>query len=151
MKEAITFIFISMISPAISVIAQPVLPTFLEGTWKMASREVYEQWEMLDDGSLKGTSYRLNNGEKAVTEYLEIRRKGKAIIYTATVFNQNEGKGIDFILQRPDSLTWSFENPEHDFPKKIVYRKRSDTEIYVEVSDGREKGFAYVMDKLLED
>lgn len=134
--------------PAIPAIAQSALPVFLEGTWKMENREIYEQWEILDEGSLKGTSYRLNNGKKSVTEYLEIRRQENAIIYTATVLNQNEGKGIDFILQQPDSLLWCFENPEHDFPKVIIYQKRSDTEIYVQVSDGAGKGFAYVMNKI---
>lgn len=34
MKRSITFIFISLIMPAVSEIAQPVLPTFLEGIWK---------------------------------------------------------------------------------------------------------------------
>lgn len=127
--------------------AQTELPLFLQGTWKMENQEIYEHWELKDDGSMKGHSYRLNNGEKMVTENLEIRLDEGEVIYTATVLNQNEGKGIDFTLAQTDSLNYSFENPEHDFPKVISYQKRSDTEIYVQVSDGGEKGFSYVMRK----
>jgi hypothetical protein len=34
-----------------------------------------------------------------------------------------------------------FENPGHDFPKRIVYSMQPDDSINVEVSDGRDQGF----------
>lgn len=128
--------------------AQTDLPTFLQGTWKMESREVYENWKIHDNGNMNGTSYKIVNGEENITEYLEISIQGEEIIYTATVPTQNEGKGIEFVLHQPDSITYSFENPEHDFPKKIVYQKRSDSEIFVMVSDGGDQGFSYIMQKV---
>lgn len=36
-----------------------------------------------------------------------------------------------------------FENLRHNFPKRIVYRKLSETEVFVSVSDGGQRGFAY--------
>lgn len=42
------------------------LPIFLEGTWKMENQEIYEHWQLLDNGSLKGESYRMNSGEKVL-------------------------------------------------------------------------------------
>lgn len=128
--------------------AQGDFPSFLEGTWKVENRETYENWEINEDGSLKGTSYRLANGEKNITEYLQINKKGEQVIYTAVVPTQNEGRGIEFVLLKLDNMTYSFENPEHDFPKKIVYQKKSDSEIYVMVSDGGDQGFAYTMRKV---
>lgn len=128
-------------------LAQSNFPTFLEGTWKMENRDVYEKWELLEDGSLSGISYRLTDGEQAITEYLEIRKKGEQITYTATVPTQNEGKGIEFVLHKPDSLTYSFENPEHDFPQKIIYQKVSDTEIHVSVRGDDDQGFSFTMKK----
>lgn len=114
----------------------------------MENREVYEEWEILNDGSLKGTSYRWVNGEEVTSEYLKIRKMGDQIIYTAIVPAQNKGRGIEFVLHQPDSLSYSFENPEHDFPKQIVYQLRSDTEIFVIVSDGGDQGFSYTMKKV---
>jgi hypothetical protein len=66
------------------------------------------------------------------------------MIYTATVLKENQGKGVNFMLTKTDS-TFTFENPNHDFPKKIVYQKLNDTEIFVQVSDGKQKVFAYKM------
>lgn len=146
MKKLSTVLFFVMLTvPAFS---QASLPYFLEGTWKMENRELYEVWETPKNGQMNGYSYRIREGEEVITEYLEIKYRENDLIYTATVLNQNEGRGIDFVLNRPDSLTWSFENPDHDFPKVIQYQKRSDVEIYVRVSDGGERGFAYVMYKI---
>ena len=47
--------------------------------------------------------------------------------------NQNAGKAIDFVLNQIDENTYSFENPNHDFPKKIIYKKVSDSELFVVV------------------
>jgi len=125
---------------------QAEIPDFLQGTWKMENKEIYEHWDKLNDKTLKGFSYKLNNGQMKVSEYLEIKQHDNHIVYTASVINQNQGKSVDFKLIKTDS-TFTFENPNHDFPKQIVYQKLSDTEIFVQVSDGNEKGFAYKMTK----
>ena len=54
--------------------------------------------------------------------------------------------GISFKLSKTGD-TYTFENPKHDFPKKITYQKISETELFVEVSDGKQKGFSYKMTK----
>lgn len=129
--------------------AQSDYPDFLQGIWKMENKEVYERWDRLNDSTLKGFSYKLKNGQMSISEYLDIKKNNKEVIYTATVLNQNQGKGVDFKLTKADS-SFTFENSGHDFPKKIVYRKISDTEIFVQVSDGKEKGFSYRMQKQLQ-
>ncbi len=128
------------------VSAQSIFPGFLHGTWKMENEEIYEHWDRLNDNILKGFSYNMVNGEITISEYLDISRNGHEIKYTATVLNQNQGKGIDFILSKSDSA-YTFENLNHDFPKKIIYKKLTGTEIIVQVSDGNQKGFTYRMKK----
>lgn len=81
-----------------------------------------------------------------ISEYLDISERDNQTIYTATVINQNNGKGIEFKLTKTDS-TYTFENPVHDFPKKISYQKLSANEIFVQVSDGKQKRFSYKMTK----
>jgi uncharacterized protein YciI len=129
--------------------AQSDIPDFLLGTWKMENKEVYEHWDKLNDQTLKGFSYEIKDGHMTVSEYLDITQSNNKIIYTATVLNQNQRKGINFKLTKTDS-TFTFENPNHDFPKRIVYQKLTDTEILVQVSDGTKKGFSYKMKKLYE-
>jgi uncharacterized protein YciI len=126
---------------------QSDFPDFLAGTWKMQDKDIHEHWDRLDSRTLKGFSYTYRDGRMQVSEYLEIVQKGDDVVYIAAVINQNKGKGIEFRLTRTDSV-FHFGNPEHDFPKSIVYRKLSENEIFVNVSDGKEKGFTYRMKRL---
>ncbi|MCX6268221.1 MAG: DUF6265 family protein [Bacteroidetes bacterium] len=126
--------------------AQSSFPDFLQGTWKMENNEIFEHWDKLNENSFKGFSYKLKDGQMTITEYLEISETHQEIIYTATVLNQNEGKGVSFKGTKTDS-TLTFENPGHDFPKKIVYKNLNEKEMFVQVSDDKQKGFAYKMQK----
>lgn len=137
--------FLVTIFPTDNTSAQ-FLPSFLEGTWKMEGKEIYEHWDILNEQSMKGFSYKIKDDKVVIPEYLDIILKGDEIIYTASVLNQNECKGIKFKLTKSDR-SFVFENPEHDFPKRIEYQKLSDAEIFVQVSDGGQKGFSYKMIK----
>ncbi len=112
----------------------------------MENKEVYEHWDKLNENSLKGFTYKVKDGQMIISEYLDITQNKDEITYTATVLGQNQGIGIHFQLKQSDSI-YAFENPDHGFPKKIFYQKLSDNEIYVRVSDGKQKGFSYKMTK----
>ncbi|MBX2931397.1 MAG: hypothetical protein KF781_05560 [Chitinophagaceae bacterium] len=127
-----------------AIFAQSNMPYFLQGTWKMDNKEIYEHWDKLNNHTLKGFSYKLKNNQMIISEYLTIEERNHQIIYTATVINQNNGEGIAFQLTKNDS-SFIFENPTHDFPKKIIYQKLAANEIFVQVSDGKKKGFSYKM------
>jgi uncharacterized protein YciI len=133
-----------------SFFAQTRIPDFLQGTWKMENEEIFEHWDKINETTLKGFSYKVKDGKILVSEYLDITNVNDSIIYTATVLNQNQGKGVHFTLKKTDS-TYSFENANHDFPKKIVYRKLNESEISVLVSDGKNKGFSYKMRKQFQE
>jgi len=142
-KEAMRTIFILIILFMTDItFAQSGFPDFLQGTWKMENKETYEHWDRLNDHTLKGFSYQMAGGQMRVSEYLNISRKADQITYTATVLNQNRGEGISFEMTQSDSI-YVFENPRHDFPKKIAYRQLSETELFVSASDGGQKGFSY--------
>lgn len=143
MKYIVTLLFLFTMN---TTFAQTNFPDFLEGTWKVENKEQYERWDKLNESSLRGFSYSMKNGQMIVSEYLEITELSSVITYSAAVLLQNQGKPIPFILTKTDSV-YSFENPAHDFPKKIAYHKKSDTEIFVQVSDGGKKGFSFTMHK----
>ncbi|AOW21079.1 DUF6265 family protein [Urechidicola croceus] len=115
---------------------------FLIGKWKMENKESYESWEKKED-KYSGQSYKFKNGEKVISENIELKIVENQIIYTPTVFDQNNGKGIPFKLNSSDQDLFSFENLEHDFPKKIQYRILSDDELYVSVLGENDKGFSF--------
>ncbi len=126
--------------------SQSTFPRFLQGTWKMENKDTYEHWDLLNDQTMKGFSYKLKNGKMEISEYLDISNAANKVIYTATVLHQNQGKGVVFTLTKSDS-TFIFANPGHDFPKKITYKPLSNNEIWVEVSDNNQKAFTYTLKK----
>jgi uncharacterized protein YciI len=143
MKNIVTLV---ILLSAKLILAQSSFPEFLQGTWKMENKEMYEHWDKLNESSLKGFSYTLKDGQLLISEYLDISITNKKTLYTATVLKQNQGKSVQFKLTKTDSC-YTFENPNHDFPKKIVYQKLSDTEIFVQVTGGNQNGFAYKLQK----
>jgi len=124
---------------------------FLIGTWKMEGQEQYEVWEKNRKNELIGYSFRLEGNEKAISETLSIKIIDNQIVYEATVPNQNKGKTIQFILNNDITSYLSFENAEHDFPKKIQYRKITDDVIKVMVSGDKDQGFSYTQIKQKTD
>ncbi len=128
--------------------AQVPISNFLQGTWKTDGRDSYEYWSKLSETSFKGFSYQQRNGDMRVSEYLEITVFDSTVVYTASVINQNKGKGVQFTLSPSDSA-FVFENPEHDFPKMIIYRPLNENKIKVTVSDGGSRGFSYILNKVI--
>lgn len=120
---------------------------FLAGTWKTENKENYESWKVINDSLLEGNGYKMKAGQKVVTEYFSIKAGSGKIVYQARVPDQNNGKTIDFELNKSLKNKYSFENLSHDFPKKVQYTKLNDTTIFVEVLGANDKGFSYKMMK----
>lgn len=120
---------------------------FLAGTWKVENKENYESWEVKDKGMLEGKSYKIRNGVSKIDEHLTIKMEGEKVIYAAKVLNQNNAQPIEFVLNKAVKDKFSFENPSHDFPKKIQYTKRNDSTLFVAVLGDNDKGFSYTMMK----
>lgn len=119
---------------------------FLIGTWQVEGKQTFESWKKIGE-ELEGESYKMQEGQKRISETLEIKTEEGKIIYTATVLNQNQGKGISFTLEPIKEQLYSFENPNHDFPNKIQYKILSKTELQVNVLGRDGKGFSYKMKK----
>src|SRR5690606_40763483 len=119
---------------------------FLVGTWKMDGKNTYEHWTK-DANVLVGESFKVKDDVKYVSETLRIEQINDDIVYTATVMDQNDGKGIAFTLNSEVTDKLSFENIAHDFPKKIRYTKLTDTELFVEVIGDNDEGFSFKMMK----
>lgn len=135
--KSILFFSIILFSTTFTRVFGQKLPDFLPGTWKVENKEIYEHWDKINDNNLKGFSYKMKDGKMHVSEYLEIKQTGKNIIYTATVIGQNQGNNIDFKLITSDSL-FSFENPDHDFPKFVRYQSVSENKMKVTVGTDEE-------------
>jgi hypothetical protein len=116
----------------------------LVGIWENISGNTtyLETWEWSSHEILKGSAS-LKNGQGKIlfSEILQIQQIGVHTVYIACV---NNHPPVLFTLtdeKETDSNTvqWTFENPEHDFPQRIVYRLEAGDTLYAWV-EGTENG-----------
>ena len=101
--------------------------SWIAGDWQTAPggrRQIEEHWTAVAGGSMMGVS-RTVAGDKTVEfEYLRIEQRADGIYYVA--HPKARCPGTDFKLTRASATEAVFENPQHDFPKRIIYRKTDD-------------------------
>ena len=74
-------------------------------------------------------------GDKTIEfEYLRIEQREDGIYYVA--HPRARCPGTDFKLTRLSSSEAVFENPQHDFPKRIIYRKTSEDALTAGIDAG---------------
>lgn len=79
-----------------------------------------EEWLKESAFKLKGTGVKSKGTDTAFVEKMTLLVKDNAIFYVADV-KENNGL-VYFKLTAITSNGFTCENPEHDFPKKIVYK-----------------------------
>ena len=93
---------------------------------------------MLNDTLLSGEGLVHVAGQYQVMEQISIFSSKGSLYYGATVSGQNEGKQVMFKASHIAPGHIVFENPEHDFPTRIVYKLKEETILEVNIS-GRDK------------
>jgi hypothetical protein len=89
-------------------------------------------------GSMFGVSRTVANGKTVFFEYLRIETRGDGLFYVA--HPKARTPGTDFKLVRLSGQEAVFENPAHDFPKRLIYRKNADGSLTARIEgNGTEK------------
>jgi hypothetical protein len=133
-----------------TTIAQTSKPTvndlsWLSGCWESnrSGREISEQWMKPAGGTMLGMARTVANGKTVEYEFVQIRaEKDGAIYYVAKPSGQSEAAFKLIKLQNREAI---FENPEHDFPQRIVYRLEPDGSLFARI-EGTVKGNARGID-----
>ena len=110
-----------------------------EFAWLAGSRSVKgntlieERWTDPASNMMLGVS-RTVRGDKVVEfEFLRIEARADGLFYVA----QPGGRPpTDFKLTKWDGTEAIFENPEHDFPKRVIYRRMPDNVVVAKVDGG---------------
>ncbi|KYP15765.1 MAG: hypothetical protein A1D16_05345 [Flavihumibacter sp. CACIAM 22H1] len=95
----------------------------LEGRWQRLNKSTpeFEEWTRKTATLLEGRMYKVTGKDTLVSEEIRLRQTSHKILYQAKAFNQPEQDRIDFELTRHSPNSVVFENPTHDYPKRIVY------------------------------
>lgn len=82
----------------------------------------------------------MHNGEKVISEYIEIAMKENSKFYTVSVKNQNNEKPVSYVFS-PNESIYTFVNPTHDFPTFIQFLVISPNELRAKVGN-KNRSFA---------
>ena len=106
--------------------------SWMLGIWKMPTPDgnIFEEWIQISDSLFDGRSYLIpKNGDTVFLENIRLLSSNDTLYYLPKVTNQNEGKEIVFTEKSFRQNEVIFENPEHDFPQRIIYNRTSDSTI----------------------
>src|SRR4030095_2067583 len=98
---------------------------FLSGCWRGVDQiEILEeQWTKPAGHTLLGVGRTIRNGKTMFYEFLQIRENSDGIFYIA---QPNGEKPVSFKLVKVNDTQAIFENPQHDFPQRIIYERALD-------------------------
>jgi len=94
---------------------------FISGCWehRTSPTVIEEHWNKPLGGMMLGTSRTVRAGRAVSFEFLEISVKDRKLTYTARV----NGQTTPFAAAKVTDSEVVFENPAHDFPQRIIYRR----------------------------
>lgn len=118
--------------------------SWLVGEWenKMPDGILTETWTKANDSSYTGKTLFIKDKDTLHSEEIVLIQKGETLLYIPTVKGQNDNKPVEFkMTESKTENEFAFENPAHDYPQKIVYKKVSDTNLVATIS-GKQQGKA---------
>ena len=121
--------------------------SWISGCWASVGAEAGsgETWMAPAGGTLFGVSRTVKGGKTVAHEFMQIRETGPGqIAFIALPSGQKEAS---FPLVRLSGQEAVFENPQHDFPQRVIYRRDGDLLTgRIEGSEGGEtKGIDFPM------
>ncbi len=118
---------------------------WLAGCWegKGSKRVREEYWTMAAGGSMFGIGRAISDGRTTEFEFMRIHEEKGDVLYTSKPSGQPEAS---FKLIRANGNEAVFENPQHDFPQRVIYRKQSDGTLLARIEgerNGKQSGIDF--------
>lgn len=125
---------------------------WLIGKWENKSEEgtLSETWKKSNDSTYEGQSYYIRGKDTVHFETIRLQQTAEELSYSAMVKGQNNDKTIHFALTNSTEKQLIFENPKHNYPKKISYTQLSKDNLVTEISgiqQGKPSSEKYAMIK----
>lgn len=123
---------IAVVVSSLAALAAPPAPrapsagidrmAWLQGCWEMASpgQTVEEHWMAPRGGTMIGTSRTVKGGKLMAHELVVLREQGERLAYEAHPSGQSS---TVFLSREVGDGSALFENPAHDFPQAVGYRR----------------------------
>ena len=95
------------------------------GCWEFTrgNRHVTEQWTSAAGGTMLGVSRTISDGKTAEYEFIVVREASGRLEYVAMPSGQAQAVFTSVLITADEAI---FENPQHDFPARIRYRRQPE-------------------------
>ena len=110
---------------------------WISGCWQRTSRNgqtVDEQWMVPRSESMLGMSRTVRGDSLIEYEQLRIGARAGRAVYFAAPSGQMPS---EFIAAAVSDTLVVFENPQHDFPQRVIYRKRGADSLLARIEGTR--------------
>lgn len=123
---------------------------WLSGCWEMrrGTRVTTEMWMPPAGGLMMGASRTVSGGQVRETEQLRLEMRDGRLAYIALPSGQAETR---FDATEVSDSGFVVENPAHDFPKKISYRRRGADSLVARIEgpmQGQTRGIDFPMRRI---
>lgn len=97
--------------------------TWLLGNWETTTPEgkLVENWTKLNDSTFTGSSYFIKGKDTIHKEKIILQELEESLIYNTTITGQNNNQSMLYTQTESSENELIFENPNTDYPKKIIY------------------------------
>jgi hypothetical protein len=115
----------------------------LIGRWENQTSDglFSEIWHKENDSLMLAESYFTIGNDTVFAEIMRLEAHKNQLTLIVTTPNQEP---VSFYKTSSEKQKWIFENPNHDFPKKITYNLINQDSLYAEISgDGKKQGFPF--------
>jgi hypothetical protein len=110
----------------ILLFAAAAAPEWMAGCWSgQAGPMTFEEtWTRAASGNMMGIARTLKSGRVVFSEFMRIEAKDGIVVYTPRIGSKQAP--VDFRLKSLSDTEVVFENPAHDFPQLILYRRTAE-------------------------
>jgi hypothetical protein len=155
MKKAILILILALTFTSClksKEISKIVVADWLLGNWENKSDDgdLLETWKKVNDSIYDGESYFIKGKDTLHFEKIQMKQKGEALYYIATIKGQNDDQPVTFKYNDTIEKQLVFENPKHDYPQKISYSQITKDSIVIQISgsqQGKPSSSKYSMKK----
>ena len=127
---------LALLAPLTSLGAQTSALSWMTGCWERRTQNglVAEQWGQPRGRMMLGAGQTIRGDSTLEYEQVRIADRGTAVVYYAQPSGQQPA---EFVAESVSDTLVIFENPAHDFPQRVIYRKRGADSLIARVEGMR--------------